>query len=130
MKVATSELISMDQSLNREKGDRAEVICCDYLIDSGYKIKKRNFHFGKLGEIDIIAQKSKILHFIEVRSRYSPDTLDPILTLNPKKRTALRKAAEGYLYVNNLQDVDCQFDFIKIDMFENPPMIEHIENAF
>lgn len=120
----------MDHKLNREKGDKAEEIVRQYLTDNKFKIVKSNFHFGRLGEIDVIAEKNGILHFIEVRSRYSSQTIDPIHTLNPKKRGALRKAAEGYLYVNNINDKDCQFDFIKIDMFRNPPMIEHIQNAF
>jgi putative endonuclease len=119
-----------DHALNREKGDRAEAIVKEYLVDNSFKIKKSNFHFGKLGEIDIIAERNGILHFIEVRSRYSRDTIDPIHTLNPKKRSSLRKSAEGYLYVNKIEGIDCQFDFIKVDMFENPPMIHHLENAF
>lgn len=115
---------------NREKGDRAEAIVQEYLTDNKFKLKKVNFHFGKLGEIDVVAEKNNRIHFIEVRSRYSRDTIDPIHTLNPKKRNSLRKAAEGYLYVNKIVDMDCQFDFIKVDMFEAPPMIHHIENAF
>jgi putative endonuclease len=119
-----------NQKFNREKGDKAESLAVEYLQDYGFKIKKSNFHFGKLGEIDIIAEKAGKLHFIEVRSRFSKETVDPIYTLNPKKRGALRKAAEGYLYVNQIDKQDCQFDFIKIDMFLSPPMIDHIQNAF
>ena len=119
-----------DHSQNREKGNKAEELAVKYLSDKGYKIKKRNFHFGKIGELDIVAELSGTLVFIEVRSRYDNKTIDPIFTLNPRKRKALRKSAEGYLFVNKILNKDCRMDFIKIDMFMNPPYIEHYENAF
>lgn len=119
-----------DHSENRAKGDKAEQLAVKYLQDNGYQIKKRNFHFGKIGELDIVAEKSGTLVFVEVRSRYDTKTIDPIHTLNPKKRKALRKSAEGFLYVNKLDNINCRMDFIKIDMFMNPPYIEHFENAF
>ena len=39
---------------------------CAFLKKQGFKILKRNFH-SKFGEIDIIATKDEILHFIEVK---------------------------------------------------------------
>ena len=51
----------------REKGDKAEEIAVKYLVDKGYSIKKRNFSFGKIGELDIIAEKDDTLVFVEVK---------------------------------------------------------------
>lgn len=113
----------------RELGNKAEDIVSEYLQKNKYLIKKRNFHFGKIGELDIIAEKDNMLIFIEVRSRYSPNTMDPILTFNYKKRKSILKTIEGYLYVNKITDKDCRFDFIGIDMFYDVPKINHIENA-
>lgn len=39
---------------------------CKFLKKQGFEILKRNFH-SKFGEIDIIAKKDEILHFIEVK---------------------------------------------------------------
>lgn len=39
---------------------------CNFLKKQGFEILKRNFH-SKFGEIDIIAKKDEILHFIEVK---------------------------------------------------------------
>ena len=51
----------------REKGNAGENIACVYLIKHGYLIQDRNYE-RKWGEIDIIAVKKGILHFIEVKS--------------------------------------------------------------
>lgn len=113
----------------RELGNKAEELVAEYLQKNKYLIKKRNFHFGKVGELDIIAEKDNLLVFIEVRSRYSQNSIDPILTFSNKKRRSILKTIEGYLYVNKITDKDCRFDFISIDMFYDKPKINHIENA-
>ena len=52
---------------NREKGNLGEDIACFYLRKHSFLIQERN-HLRKWGEIDIIAVKEGILHFIEVKS--------------------------------------------------------------
>lgn len=50
---------------NKSKGNKGEEIAVNYLISKGYSIKKRNFHFGRYGEIDIIAEKDNVLIFLK-----------------------------------------------------------------
>ena len=47
------------------KGKQGENIAEQYIKKLGYKIIERNWHYSKNAEIDIIAAKSDILHFIE-----------------------------------------------------------------
>lgn len=119
----------MSEISTRERGNTAENVVVDYLTEKNYKIVKRNFHFGKVGELDIICEYKDMLVFIEVRSRFSENSLDPIDTFSYKKRRAVMKTIEGYLYVNKITNKDCRFDFIKVDMFYDSPKITHIENA-
>lgn len=121
--------MNMDTNNKRERGNTAEEYVTNYLIEKGYKIIKRNFHFGKLGEIDIICEHKNVLIFIEVRSRFSKNSIDPLETFSTKKRRSIFKTIEGYLYVNKIENKDCRFDFIKIDMFDDSPQITHLENA-
>ncbi|MEK7647242.1 MAG: YraN family protein, partial [Patescibacteria group bacterium] len=54
--------------LNNSKkfiGALGENVAAKYLIKNGYAVMDRNFR-RPWGEIDIIAQKSGIIHFIEV----------------------------------------------------------------
>jgi putative endonuclease len=119
----------MTENSTRERGNTAENIVAEYLAEKKYKIIKRNFHFGKFGEIDIICEYNNMLVFIEVRSRFSQNSIDPIETFSYKKRRSVMKTIEGYLYVNKITNKDCRFDFIKVDMFYDSPKITHIENA-
>ncbi len=51
----------------REKGNIGENVACIYLEKQGFFVQERNY-LKKWGEIDIIAVKEGILHFIEVKS--------------------------------------------------------------
>lgn len=115
---------------SREKGAIAEDLAKKLLIDKGYKIVKTNFHFGNVGEIDIIAKDGNVLVFVEVKSRQSPYFGAPIESLTPKKAKQVRKVAEGYLFVNKISNVECRCDFIGIDLTGKKPDVEHIINAF
>ena len=113
----------------RDKGTYGENLAVEYLEEKGYVILKRNFHFGKTGEIDIIADDDGELVFVEVKYRTNRSYGDPMESLTPKKVNTLRRTAEGYLYVNKIQDKSCRFDIIIINKTGAEPVIEHIENA-
>ncbi len=113
----------------KEKGNKGEDLAVEFLKKKGYSIKKRNFHFGKTGEIDIIAQEKQTLVFVEVKMRSSDAFGDPLLAITPTKQRAMRKTAEGYLYVNKIYDTECRFDIITIDIRYIPEKIEHLINA-
>lgn len=112
----------------RQKGGKTEEIAVEYLVNKGYEIRKRNFTFGKVGEIDIIAEHKNILVFVEVKSRYNKTGPHPLLAINYPKQKAMRKAADGYLYVNKIQNKMCRFDAVLIEYNDGNPEIEHLEN--
>ncbi|MBX4181397.1 YraN family protein, partial [Candidatus Parcubacteria bacterium] len=51
----------------RKLGDIGENIACDFLKNRGYTIVERNY-LRKWGEIDIVARKGEVIHFVEVKS--------------------------------------------------------------
>lgn len=51
----------------RRIGNFGEDIACVYLEKQGFTIKDRNY-LRKYGEIDIVAEKDKVIHFIEVKT--------------------------------------------------------------
>ncbi len=58
----------MNEITHKQKiGRVGEDIAIKYLENKGFEIIEQNYR-KKYGEIDIIAQKGKILHFIEVKS--------------------------------------------------------------
>ncbi len=54
----------------KAKGNIAEERGCDYLRSHGCRIIDRNV-YNRFGEIDIIALKDNVLHFVEVKSAQS-----------------------------------------------------------
>ena len=114
----------------RQIGNQGENLAINYLIENGYTIIKQNFHFGKQGEIDIIARDADYLCFIEVKTRNNRNYGDPLSSITPSKVKKLRRTAQGYLYVNKIENQACRFDVVSIDHSGIGSKIELIQNAF
>lgn len=92
----------------------------NFLIKQGFTIMQRNFH-SKFGEIDIIACKDEILHFIEVKS--TSKDYEASYRLDNKKYQKILKTINFYLLKKGLNS-DFQVDLLciyknKTDFREN-----------
>jgi putative endonuclease len=96
--------MNKDKSLSRLKGEYFEDKAIDFLFSNGYKIIERNFYARKLGEIDIIALKDNIYHFIEVKSG---ESFEAVYNITPNKLHKLLRSIEYYLKVKNLDVAYC-----------------------
>jgi putative endonuclease len=114
----------------REKGYLGEDLAIQYLSDIGYKIITKNFIFGKIGEIDIIAREGNTLCFIEVKARANEAYGSFYETVPDWKRKKIRRVADGYLHINRISNMECRFDFVGIDYSFKPPLIDLIKGAF
>ena len=65
----------------RKLGDIGENIACHFLKKRGFEILDRNYS-RKWGELDIVAKKDSIIHFVEVKSvsRELSTGRDPLVT--------------------------------------------------
>jgi len=106
--------------MSRAKGNIAEDKATAYLIDDGYQIVERNF-YSRFGEIDIIALKNDVLHFVEVKSGL--DYESAILNITKSKLQKLIKTMNVYLKKNN-PDATYVLDAIII----TPKEIELVKN--
>ena len=94
----------------REIGNQSEVQAIEFLEKNGYLIIDRNF-YTKFGEIDIIAKKDNILHFIEVKSGKN---FQSIYNITPTKMKRIIKSINVYLKKYKLNN-PYQIDAITID---------------
>jgi putative endonuclease len=106
--------------LSRHKGDVAEQKAVDFLNENGFFVIEQNFYARKMGEIDIIAKKDDIYHFIEVKSGTG---FEPIYNISHSKLSKLLKSVHYYLKLKNL-DVAYSIDVVtiqdgEIDFLEN-----------
>lgn len=99
---------------NKITGKHGEEIAKNFLIKNGYKILETNFHYSKLAEIDIIAQKNKTIHFIEVKTRTQNFYGSPLEAITPQKLSSIYKCAKYYLGQKNINHNKIQIDAIGI----------------
>lgn len=97
-------------------GKNGEEYACRYLKSQGYCILKRNFRCHRMGELDIIACKDSVVHFIEVKTRTSTRFGMPQEAVTLSKQRTIRRCAEYYLATQHLlQDIPLlSFDIIAI----------------
>ena len=111
----------MSQS-SKDFGNKSELLAAAFLEQEGFLIIEQNYYAKKLGEIDIIAKKEEVLHFIEVKSGQLD--FDPVYNITPAK---LRKVIQSSQYYMKSKKVDMVFsiDVIIIRLNE----VEFIENV-
>lgn len=80
-----------------ETGKTGEELAEAWLIEKGFSIAERNWRYSHY-EIDIIAMKNGIPHFVEVKTRSSYKFGPPENKVKNKKTRDLLKAADEYMY--------------------------------
>lgn len=103
----------------KSKGTDAENLAKEFLQNSGFEIVECNY-FTRYGEIDIIAQKDSVYHFIEVKSGKN---FEPLQNVTPKKLNRIIDSIHIYL-ANHSLDVAFCVDIVtirngEIEFFEN-----------
>ena len=89
----------------------------DYLLQHGYHILHRNWRHSHY-EIDIIAQKNEVLHFVEVKLRSSKTFGLPEQNVKKKKFQSLLHAADEFLFQHQ-QYRHVQYDILSINVSTN-----------
>lgn len=103
-----------DNINRRHIGSLYEDMAANYLKEHEFEILKRNYKC-KIGEIDIIAFKDNILHFIEVKYRKSSDYGYSIQAISKAKQRKIIKSAQWFMLENNISDnISCSFDVIAV----------------
>ena len=98
-----------------EIGRRGEDIAVAYLRRNGYLICATNWRQGRY-EIDIVAQKVGMTHFVEVKTRSAISLSTPEQAVTKSKVAALRHAASVYLAQNRVMG-EVEFDLLAVDLF-------------
>jgi putative endonuclease len=77
---------------SKAKGEKAELLAIEFLKNHNFQIIKHHF-YCKGGEIDIIAYKDNVYHFIEVKSGKN----EPIYNITPTKLKRIIKCVNFFL---------------------------------
>ncbi|MEY2916373.1 MAG: hypothetical protein RIS73_87 [Bacteroidota bacterium] len=114
---------------HNQTGATGESMAVKHLAKEGFAILHQNWRYG-YWEVDIIASKSDVLHFIEVKTRRSKKFGHPEDAVSKKKIQNLINASEEYLF-QFPQWKRIQFDILSITILKNEP-VEYffIEDVF
>jgi len=118
----------------QELGAKGESLARDMYKIKGYRVIERNFKC-RVGEIDLICSKDKLLVFCEVKTRTRLVFGMPAESIDEKKIRHIRRVAASYLSqglrLNRLyRDFDIRFDVVEVIFVGEKCQVNHIENAF
>ena len=102
-------------------GEIGEQLAADMLTNTGYRVIARNY-LTREGEIDIIAIKDGVMHFVEVKTRTTDEFGFPADSVTDDKKKHIRKAAKTYLSGRRGHWEDLSFDVYEV-------MVNHIEDC-
>ena len=112
-----------------ETGRAGERAATEYLRRAGYEICALNWRQGRY-ELDIVALKEGVLHFVEVKTRRAGSLTPPEAAATRRKFHALTRAATHYLGVSGWRG-EVQFDLLAAERHDDGRItLELIENAF
>ena len=119
----------MNSITTKEIGDLGESIACKFLSNKGFEVVERNY-WKKWGEIDIVAKKGGILHFVEVKSvtrenlgelggkfsRVTEGEHRPEDNVHPKKLKRMRRVIQTYILEKDIENSDWLFDVLTVEI--------------
>lgn len=110
-------------------GKIGEQIALQILRKKGYKVLQRNFR-SKFGEIDIIAQDSNTLVFVEVKTRWSRKFGYPEEAVTPWKLRSIIKTGDYYKLTHPNTPALVRIDVVAIDIEGRKARVRLIKNVF
>ena len=118
----------------RELGELGESLSREMYEEKGFRVVAKNYRC-KIGEIDLICKKDKLLVFCEVKCRQSLMFGIPAEAVDAKKIRHIRRVASWYLsqkmnIYRLYNDFDMRFDVVEVVFVKDEYEINHIENAF
>lgn len=116
-------------AVHNQRGKEGEQLAVDFLIQKGFTILHRNWTWGHL-EVDIIALKGDVLHFVEVKLRNTNRFGYPEQSVGKQKLRFLMRAADQYLFLNK-QYRKIRFDIVAITAPQGQePEVFFIEDVY
>jgi putative endonuclease len=117
--------------LNRLFGNQGERAAVRFLKQQKLRILATQMR-NTFGEIDIIADDSGVVVFVEVKTRRSSESGQPFEAVNQAKRQKLTRTALAWLKRQGRLESPARFDIVSIVWPDDgsAPQIDHYRNAF
>jgi putative endonuclease len=108
-------------------GKEGEEQALAYLVGSGFRLRDKNWRFGKT-EVDLVMESNTHIIMVEVKTRSADTYGKPEAFITKTKQQHLIKAANAYADQKGI-DKEIRFDIVAIT--HSPTyVLEHIAEAF
>ena len=107
-------------AIHNHTGKLGEQFGATHLQENGYRLLAQNWRHS-YWEVDIIAEKNNVLHFIEIKTRRSKKYGLPEEKVGRKKIQNLINAAEQYCYLHPEWE-RIQFNILSISIIKDEPV--------
>lgn len=119
--------IDCAKSHNFALGARGENLAVEYLRAHGFTIIARNWRFGRIGELDIVAADGQTLVAVEVKTRTGNTHGSALEAITPLKAHRLRILLYQWLRNNPAQYFSLRIDAVAITLLKGEePNIQHV----
>lgn len=110
-------------------GCAGEDYAAEWLIEHGYRIVDRNYH-SRFGEIDIIAENSQYIVFVEVKTREDGSMVSPVESVTRNKQRKILLTAQLFLQ-KSPSALQPRFDVAAVTTVYGEPLgLKYFDNAF
>ncbi len=111
-------------------GAYGELVAASWLRARGCRVLRRNFRWGRGGEVDIVCRDGDTLVFVEVKSASASGPRPLADKVDEEKRALLRRGARNWFMLLGRQ-VPHRFDVLEVYLRagERPEVVPHL-NAF
>ena len=111
-------------------GWEGERLAYRLLVREGYDVLLRNWQ-APFGEVDLIARREGVVHFVEVKTRRRNPDFRPERRVDDEKQDRLRQLARYFLKMNGWTGLACRFHVVSIEVGDDRRAeIRLITNAF
>ena len=110
-------------------GSSGEAVAGDAYLRRGYRVVARNWRC-RLGEVDLVVQRSGVLVFCEVKTRRPGAFGGGYDAVTWRKRAKLRALAEAFLQETGFRPSAIRFDVASVAVRGNRSDVEVFEDAF
>lgn len=131
MSCVTISRMATNPRARKTFGDSAERVAALHLEQQGYRILARNVR-TRYGEIDIVAQDSDGIAFVEVKARRGTSHGAPEEAITPRKQLKLVQLADAFIAENQVfSDQAWRIDVVAIELDRSGKLIrlDVIKNA-
>lgn len=95
-------------------GQTGEELAALYLMRRGYQIMQHNWNLHRGCELDLVARKDDVVHFIEVKTRSSDKYGEPQIAIDHRKMLNIIKAVQHFCGQYGIRRTPHQIDSIAI----------------